>query len=62
MDLHGIFDAAGLIAGVCVILAFILGYFSLKIKNRVKIHKIIGIIAFAAVLVHAGINMYLKFK
>jgi hypothetical protein len=48
----------GMTAGFCMCVAFILVFFKIKIKNRVKIHKAFGLAAVAAGLIHAILLFY----
>ncbi|MFP4466560.1 MAG: hypothetical protein ACLFP1_05880 [Candidatus Goldiibacteriota bacterium] len=58
MDWGFLITASGITAGICVIGAFIFGFFKIKIRKRLAIHKTFGIAALAAALAHAAINYY----
>jgi hypothetical protein len=48
----------GITATLLLVAAFVLGFFKLNIKDRVKIHKWVAIGAVAFGLIHAGIIFY----
>ncbi|HDT15484.1 MAG TPA: hypothetical protein ENN55_04665 [Firmicutes bacterium] len=58
MDWGFLIKASGITAGICVTGAFIFGFFKIKMRKRLVVHKMFGIAALAAVLIHTGINYY----
>ena len=45
----------GILAGSAVIITFTLGFFKIKIKERLKIHKVFGILALILALTHGSL-------
>jgi multisubunit Na+/H+ antiporter MnhB subunit len=61
IDLNMMLQAGGVTGGVVITAAFILGFFRVNIKDRVKWHRRLGIAAFVIAIMHASLFAYIKY-
>lgn len=60
-DLSLLLQIGGITGGIVITLTFILGFFRVNIKDRVKLHRTLGIAAFIIAILHASLFVYIKY-
>ncbi len=61
MDVYSIIKLIGIISFIFLVLTFILGFFKLRIKNRILLHKICAFITLIFGILHGVIVIYFTF-
>ncbi len=61
MKIYDLIKILGIISINLLTITFVFGFFKINIKNRLLIHKILGIITLIVALVHAGLVIYINY-